>query len=133
VAPLVPPDPSSQQPNHLEVNGMESLPGDNSFDAEGLSKEDLRILATLESSFEVSKPRWLNRARVLLRLRLLVIWCARATIWSGLVISGFGLATLCIGLSTHLCLAIGGEGLLVIGTLLLTEGSRMWWHGRHIG
>jgi hypothetical protein len=110
---------------------MESVPGDGPFDGATLSSHDRQILATLEQAFETNKGRSANGTWALLRLRVPIVWGAKATITSGLVMSTLGVAMICIGLISTIWLAVGGEGLLCIGTLLLATGARMRWHRRH--
>jgi hypothetical protein len=110
---------------------MEPVPGDSPLDGPTLSSHDRQILATLEQAFERNEGRRANRTGALLRLRVLALWEAKATVASGLVMSMLGVAMIGIGLINTIWLAVGGEGLLCAGTLLLAMRSRMRWQRRH--
>jgi hypothetical protein len=109
---------------------MELVPGDGSFDGATLSSHDRQILATLEQAFETNEGRRPNSTWALFRLRVLVVRGAKATVTSGLVMSILGVAMICIGLISTIWLAVGGEGLLCFGTLLLAMRTRMRWQRR---
>jgi hypothetical protein len=104
---------------------MEPVPGDGPFDGATLSSHDRQILATLEQAFETNESRRANGTWASLRLWVLVVWGAKATVMGGLVMSMLGVAMICIGLISTIWLAVGGEGLLCVGTLLLAMGTRM--------
>jgi hypothetical protein len=104
---------------------MESRPGDGPFDGATLSSHDRQILLALEQAFETNEGQRSNSTWALFRLRVLVVWRAKATVTSGLLMSTLGVAMICIGLISTIWLAVGGEGLLCAGTLLLVMRTRM--------
>ena len=110
---------------------MELVPGDGPFDGATLSSHDRQILATLEQAFETKEGRRANSTWVSFRVRVLVVCGAKAAVTSGLVMSTLGVAMICIGLISTVWLAVGGEGLLCVGTLLLATRSRMRRQQRH--
>jgi hypothetical protein len=110
---------------------MEPVPGDGPFDGATLSSHDRQILATLEQAFETNEGRGANGSWALFRLRVLLVWGAKATVASGLVMSMLGVAMICIGLISSIWLAVGGEGLLSAGTLLLARRAPILWQRRH--
>jgi hypothetical protein len=110
---------------------MEPVPGDGPFDGATLSSHDRQILATLEQAFETNEGRRANGTWALFRLQVLVVRGAKATVTSGFVMSMLGVAIICIGLTSTIWLAVGGEGVLCIGILLLAMRTRMRWQRRH--